>query len=327
MSSTVSHQRDKRSLDYAIRSGIAGGLAGCIAKTAVAPLDRVKILFQASNPDFQKYAGTWSGAYRAGLAIYRDGGARGLLQGHSATLLRIFPYAAIKFMTYDQWRAVLIPTMAQETNSRRFAAGALAGMTSVIFTYPLELVRVRMAFHSRLSGNSAGRTRPSFLRAMCVIYNEGSTPSSAPRTTTAKIFERFPILKFYRGFTVTMVGMVPYAGTAFLTWDFLRAHFFPVIDDNSKRPHPVANLAFGAVSGAVSQTASYPFEIVRRRMQVGGLTRPDRWLRWGETVRAVYASGGWRGFYVGLGIGYLKIIPMTAISFAVWQGGKSLLGV
>lgn len=141
MSSTVSHQQDKRSLDYAIRSGIAGGLAGCIAKTAVAPLDRVKILFQASNPDFQKYAGTWTGAYRAGLAIYRDGGTRGLLQGHSATLLRIFPYAAIKFMAYDQWRALLIPNGDKETNFRRFTAGALAGMTSVTFTYPLELVR------------------------------------------------------------------------------------------------------------------------------------------------------------------------------------------
>ena len=54
----------------------------------------------------QTLVGTWSGAYRAGLAIYRDGGARGLLQGHSATLLRIFPYAAIKFMAYDQWRPV-----------------------------------------------------------------------------------------------------------------------------------------------------------------------------------------------------------------------------
>ncbi|KAG1905158.1 mitochondrial carrier domain-containing protein [Suillus fuscotomentosus] len=326
MSSTVSHQRDKRSFDYAIRSGIAGGLAGCIAKTAVAPLDRVKILFQASNPDFQKYAGTWTGAYRAGLAIYRDGGARGLLQGHSATLLRIFPYAAIKFMAYDQWRALVIPDRDKETNFRRFTAGALAGMTSVTFTYPLELVRVRMAFHSRLS-SSSDQTRPSFLRAMRVIYNEGSTSSPATRTTAAQIFESFPVSKFYRGFSVTMVGMIPYAGTAFLTWDFLRAHFFPVIDDHSKRPHPLANLAIGAVSGAISQTVSYPFEVVRRRMQVGGLTRPDRWLRWGETVRAVYASGGWRGFYVGLGIGYLKIIPMTAISFAVWQGGKSLLGV
>ena len=88
------------------------------AKTVVAPLDRVKILFQASNPDFQKYAGTrsrtfhapctyqvsgtWDGAFRAGKAIYKDYGLLGLFQGHSATLLRIFPYAAIKFMAYDQ---------------------------------------------------------------------------------------------------------------------------------------------------------------------------------------------------------------------------------
>jgi len=72
------------------------------AKTVVAPLDRVKILFQASNPDFQKYAGSWSGAFRAGSEIYKDGGGWALFQGHSATLIRVFPYAAIKFMAYDQ---------------------------------------------------------------------------------------------------------------------------------------------------------------------------------------------------------------------------------
>ncbi|KAG6807667.1 coenzyme A transporter [Arthromyces matolae] len=72
------------------------------AKTVVAPLDRVKILFQASNPEFRKYAGTWSGAFRAVSEIYHNAGVRGLFQGHSATLFRIFPYAGIKFMAYDQ---------------------------------------------------------------------------------------------------------------------------------------------------------------------------------------------------------------------------------
>lgn len=46
--------------------------------------------------------GTWDGAWRAAVQIYSDNGVRGLLQGHSATLLRIFPYAAIKFIAYDQ---------------------------------------------------------------------------------------------------------------------------------------------------------------------------------------------------------------------------------
>ena len=52
--------------------------------------------------------GSWSGAFRAASQIYGEAGVRGLLQGHSATLLRIFPYAAIKFMAYDQIEPVCL---------------------------------------------------------------------------------------------------------------------------------------------------------------------------------------------------------------------------
>lgn len=256
----------------------------------------------------------------------------------------------------------LMPTKQLETNFRRFSAGAIsgatshilrpalwltytAGMISVFFTYPLEVIRVRMAFQTRAPDDKySSRLRPSFTRAITQIYNEGvialpshTAPTSASAsasslpsaismsTVTAKhIFTRFPILKFYRGFTVTIMGIIPYAGTSFLTWGYLRSRFLP---QSHNRPTPVADLTIGALSGAISQTVSYPFEVVRRRMQVGGLTRPDRWLRLNETVKSVWKAGGWRGFFVGLSIGYLKIAPMTAVSYAVWQEGKRLLGV
>ncbi|KAH7913475.1 mitochondrial carrier domain-containing protein [Hygrophoropsis aurantiaca] len=391
MSTTTRPSRDKRSLDYAIRSGIAGGIAGCIAKTVVAPLDRVKILFQASNPDFQKYAGSWSGAYKAGRAIYRDGGVRGLLQGHSATLLRVFPYAGVNFMAFDLWKAFLMPDPAYENNVKRFAAGALAGLTSVTITYPLELIRVRMAFQS------SGTT---FLSAMRSIYHDNAwveaTPAASPspspspsaltvpastflpRSTSlastsihiptpptsvpsptppsnlippirTRTFQRFPLLRFYRGFSVTMLGIVPYAGTSFFTWDYLRAHYYPAstspsssLNNSPTKPSPFVNLAIGALAGALAQTAAYPFEVVRRRMQVARLGAR-------EAVRAIWTggassavngvnsgtrgsgiggnAGGWRGFYVGLGIGYVKMVPMTAVSFVVWQWMKGVLDV
>jgi solute carrier family 25 protein 16 len=118
--------------------------------------------------------------------------------------------------------------------------------------------------------------------------------------------------------------MVPYAGVSFLTWGFLRAHF--VLDEPGKTPStPIADLTIGAISGAIAQTVSYPFEVVRRRMQVGGIARPDRWLSWKETVMEILKGRGWRGFFVGLGIGYLKMIPMTSVSFAVWQSMKRVL--
>ncbi|KLO15237.1 mitochondrial carrier [Schizopora paradoxa] len=326
MPSDVSKKRDHRQY---LRSGVAGGFAACVAKTVVAPLDRVKILFQASNPDFQKYAGTWTGAYRAGKEIYGQTGIRGLFQGHSITLLRIFPYGGVKYMTYDSIHDTLMPTRESETNLRRFLAGSASGLISVSFTYPLDLIRVRMAFKTRRSSPELQASRTvSLANAVREIYREGahSKPPSVPTVGQSRIFSRFPLLSFYRGFSVTMLGIIPYAGTNFLAWGYLRATFLPPKSEQ-KKPTPIADLVIGAISGASGQTVSYPLEVIRRRMQVGGLTQPDRWIGFGETVRRIWATSGWRGFYVGLSIGYLKIVPMTATSFAVWQWAKRLLDV
>jgi len=219
----------------------------------------------------------------------------------------------------------------------------IVGTITVFSTYPLELIRVRMAFQTRNSNPSSPfkGTRPTFTQAMRYLYHEGtsapasthtpippsSTPPPAAVVVKTKLLHNFPILKFYRGFTVTVAGMIPYAGTSFLVWGFLRSHLLPPREESPKARTPIADLAIGAVAGAISQTVSYPFEIVRRRMQVGGLTRPDRWLGWSETARDIWRTNGLRGFYVGLGIGYLKVVPMTAVSFAVWQAGKHVLGV
>jgi solute carrier family 25 (mitochondrial carrier protein), member 16 len=181
-----------------------------------------------------------------------------------------------------------------------------------------------MAFQTRSASAPADAARPSFLSAAQQIYHEGTVPSLSSAPGTKQLFHYAPVLKFYRGFTVSIAGMVPYAGTAFLTWGFLRERLLPPPSPNSP-PTPLADLAIGALSGALAQTVSYPFEVVRRRMQVGGLTQPDRWLRWGETVRAVWLRGGLRGFYVGLSIGFLKVVPMNAVSFAVWQSMKRVL--
>lgn len=216
------------------------------------------------------------------------------------------------------------------------------GITSVFFTYPLELIRVRMAYSTRSqstqvpnashSPHPATPHRASFVTAVRQIYHEGTgIQQRATAPVSASVFNRVPIVKFYRGFTVTLAGIIPYAGTSFLTWGYLKTYFIPPPDPANphakRRPGAVADLTCGAVAGALSQTVSYPFEVVRRRMQVGGLTHPERWMRWGETVRDIWVTRGWKGFYVGLSIGYLKIVPMTAVSFTVWQWGKHVLGV
>jgi len=339
--------KDKRSLDYIWRSGVAGGLAGCAGKTVVAPLDRVKILFQSHNPHFVKYTGSWFGVGEAIKDIYRQDGPLGLFRGHSATVLRIFPYAAIKFLAYEQIRAIIIPHKDKETPLRRLLSGSLAGVTSVFFTYPLEVVRVRLAFETKKDGRSS-------LRSICKkIYNEkfadlrAKTPTTAPLPGASGTMATAPVVRtglinFYRGFSPTLLGMLPYAGMSFLTHDtagdVLRSERFakyttiPQAENAlpTGKPAPLrswAELLAGGVAGLVSQTASYPLEVIRRRMQVGGAVGDGHRLRISETATLIMRERGFRGFFVGLTIGYVKIVPMTATAFFTYERLKRYLGI
>ncbi len=311
------------------------------AKTIVAPLDRVKILFQSHNPQFVKYSGSWVGVREAIRQIYHQDGPLGLYRGHSATLLRIFPYAAIKFLAYEQIRAVIIPRREHETPFRRLISGSLAGVTSVFFTYPLEVIRVRLAFETKKDSRSS-------LRSICKqIYHERQYRKPAlpaaggAATAAAPLATSFGLSNFYRGFSPTLLGMLPYAGMSFLTHDtagdILR---HPAIAQYTTLPRPEnspagkpaplrawAELFAGGVAGLVSQTASYPLEVIRRRMQVGGAVGDGHRMRIGETARLIMRERGFRGFFVGLTIGYAKVMPMAAASFYTYERFKMWFGI
>ncbi|KAJ2451671.1 coenzyme A transporter [Coemansia sp. RSA 2336] len=294
---------------YAVKTLIIGGIAGCTAKTVVAPLDRVKILFQTHNAHFAKYAGTHFGLLKAGAAIYRKYGVRGLFQGHSMQLARIFPYSAIKFMTYEQLK---------------MATGSLCGIISVSVSYPLDMIRVRMAYITPESGARAERVRV----VARMIYQEQA--------------HRFGLFNFFRGFPLSLIGIVPYAGVSFLTHEYLTSlargrfaavaampadvHQAQVHRRRRKKPElrAWAELTAGGLSGLIAQTASYPFELVRRRMQIAGAHSPSARASAVQIARSVWEKAGVRGFFVGLTIGYVKIIPMFAVSFYTYEKLKAL---
>lgn len=355
---------DKQSLHYVILSGIAGGIAGSAAKTLVAPLDRIKILFQTSNPEFLKYRGTFHGLVLAGKRIWLSDGIWGLYQGHSITLLRIFPYAAIKFVAYEQIRTILIPNDVYETAGRRFLAGSLSGLASVFFTYPLDLIRVRLAFETRnLHHLKAHPQHQQFIQShrgrifqtVRIIYNENPPiRSNDPQwlTIMRRIlpFNIQRISNFYRGFAPTIMGMIPYAGVSFYAHDLLHdilrskplrgytvqpatksSTSTSVKTKSSRESRPplkaYAQLVAGGISGLCSQTAAYPFELIRRRMQVGGAVGGGQFLSFKNTAGLIYRENGFKGFFVGLSIGYMKVVPMFACSFFVYERMKKLLGI
>src|SRR5262249_18720308 len=88
-----------------------------------------------------------------------------------------------------------------------------------------------------------------------------------------------------------------------------------------------AELTVGGLSGAIAQTVAYPLEIIRRRMQVYGALNPTEYLGIWQTIKTIWTTNGFRGFFVGLSIGYLKVTPMVAVSFTVYVRMKLLLNI
>ncbi|KAH8243749.1 hypothetical protein KR032_009918 [Drosophila birchii] len=310
----------RQKIDQVVISLVSGAAAGALAKTVIAPLDRTKINFQIRN-DIPF-------SFRASLRYlqntYEKEGVLALWRGNSATMARIVPYAAIQFTAHEQWRRILhVDKDGSNTKGRRFLAGSLAGITSQSLTYPLDLARARMAVTDRYTGYRTLR------QVFANIWVE-----EGPRT-------------LYRGYWATVLGVIPYAGTSFFTYETLKREYygeashFPLTWHEfiqlfvslpemvgSNKHNTLVSLVFGAAAGAAGQTASYPLDIVRRRMQTMRVNTAngDRYPTILETLVKIYREEGIKnGFYKGLSMNWIKGPIAVGISFSTYDLIKAWL--
>lgn len=265
----------------------AGAMAGGLAKTVIAPLDRTKIIFQVTKMSFSA-----RGAIRFLIRSYREEGLISLWRGNSATMARIIPYAAVQFTAHEHWKHILQTDREDTPTGKRFLAGSLAGVTAQSLTYPLDLARARMAVTHR-------NTYGSLSQVFAKMWRE-----EKPRA-------------FYKGFTPTMLGVIPYAGVSFCTFETLKVKH----KDYTKRsaPNPLERLLFGAIAGLLGQTASYPLDIVRRRMQTSGLNGVHYSTIRGTLAYVYRTEGIIHGLYKGLSMNWIKGPIAVGISFATFD--------
>ncbi|PPD95839.1 hypothetical protein GOBAR_DD07146 [Gossypium barbadense] len=341
------------------KSLAAGGVAGGVSRTAVAPLERLKILLQVQNPHSIKYNGTIQGL----KYIWRTEGFRGLFKGNGTNCARIVPNSAVKFFSYEQASKLLflrtmllIPSNvddqcmhdfgekayllilcfrgilylhqrqtgnedAQLTPLLRLGAGACAGIIAMSATYPMDMVRGRITVQTE---SSPYQYRGMFHALSTVLREEG------PRA-------------LYKGWLPSVIGVIPYVGLNFSVYESLKdwlikSRPFGLVEDSELSV--TTRLACGAAAGTVGQTVAYPLDVIRRRMQmvgwkdaasvVSGDGRNKASLEYTgmiDAFRKTVRHEGFGALYKGLVPNSVKVVPSIAIAFVSYEVVKDILGV
>ena len=189
-------QNELQKLPIEIRNIISGGLAGMIAKTFVAPIDRIKLLYQITDNTVFRLRNIPSVV----RSIIKKEGVSALWKGNSVTLLRVFPYAGLQFMSFDKCKSYLLvrKNSTNVNNDQHLTpleslfAGSVAGAVSVTSTYPLDLARAQLAVLMKMKDSrNAGLgsiLSSNFRSRVCVICFYVCVCCSPVCSTTATFF-------------------------------------------------------------------------------------------------------------------------------------------
>ncbi|XP_030084749.2 ADP/ATP translocase 2 [Serinus canaria] len=228
---------------------LAGGVAAAISKTAVAPIERVKLLLQVQHASKQISADKqYKGIIDCVVRIPREQGILSFWRGNLANVIRYFPTQALNFAFKDKYKQIFLGGVDKRTQFWRYFAGNLAsggaaGATSLCFVYPLDFARTRLA----ADVGKAGADREFSGLGDCLV----------------KIFRSDGLRGLYQGFSVSVQGIIIYRAAYFGIYDTAKGML-----PDPKNTHIVISWMIAQSVTAVAGLVSYPFDTVRRRMMM-----------------------------------------------------------
>lgn len=269
----------------------AGGVAGGISKTAVAPIERVKLLLQTqdSNPKIKSgEVPRYRGIVDCFVRVAREQGVLSYWRGNLANVIRYFPTQAFNFAFKDTFKN-MFPKYSPKTDFWKFfaanlASGGAAGASSLLIVYPLDFARTRLA-----ADVGSGKAREFTGLLDCI----------------KKVATRGGPLALYQGFGVSVQGIIVYRGAYFGLFDTAKGMIF----EDEKKANFFMRWAVAQAVTAMAGVISYPFDTVRRRLMMQSGSKEKMYAGtldcWGKIMRdegmGAFFKGAWSNVLRGAG--------------------------
>jgi solute carrier family 25 (adenine nucleotide translocator) protein 4/5/6/31 len=330
-----------------ITDAIAGAAAGAFARTAVAPIDRVKLIIQL-RPTFIPRASSSNGASNAPTSnltasplaqhrtawqifrgIVREEGAASLWRGNAPTLLIEAGSTALNFVFFDWYKFAShsfltsiehqYPSLREDNNGpgsrkrrilRSFVSGGLAGATTITFLYPLAFMRTRLAV-------DLGRTEKGerkFANGMSDV--------------TKQIWRSDGLRGFYKGYGIALISVSMHRFVYLGGYDYIKSEFAASAEGTNRKMQIAERFAAAQFVSMAASTLHYPLDCVRRRlmMEAGRAEGEQRYRNTIDCFRRIWAEEGSRGFFLGLGPNLVRCIGSALVLVSYDEFKRILTG-
>ncbi|XP_011335783.1 calcium-binding mitochondrial carrier protein Aralar1 isoform X5 [Ooceraea biroi] len=268
---------------------VLGSIGGAVGATAVYPIDLVKTRMQNQR------TGSFIGElmYRNSIdclqKVIRHEGFFGLYRGLMPQLMGVAPEKAIKLTVNDFVRDKFMDKNGNLPMYGEIMSGACAGASQVIFTNPLEIVKIRLQVAGEIAGGSK-------VRAWAVVKELG-------------------LFGLYKGARACFLRDVPFSAIYFPMY----AHTKARLADEGGYNTPLSLLVSGAIAGVPAAALVTPADVIKTRLQVVAREGQTTYTGLLDCAKKIYREEGARAFWKGATARVFRSSPQFGVTLFTYE--------
>ncbi|KAF8590273.1 solute carrier family 25 member 38 [Ramaria rubella] len=281
----------------------SGALSGFTSAICLQPFDLLKTRMQQGDGVPRHNSGPGiAGVTRNVIAI---DGVLGLWRGTLPTLARNVPGVALYFSTLHQARAAMAKTTYFAKSSPR------PGSSSSVLP--------SLSVQGNLIAGAVTRTVVgTMLNPLAVLKARYESDLFAYRSLWSAFWSlaSHGPSHLFRGAAASAMRDAPYAGLFLVSYEQLKRESAALIQPVSSSSTVFVNAFAGAGAGTAATLATHPFDVLKTKLQV---LSEDRYHTLRSTVRTIWTTRGFSGFFDGVSLRLSRKVLSSAIGWAVYE--------